>query len=892
LALSPGTRLGAYEVTAQIGVGGMGEVYRATDCNLKRSVAIKVMPASVAGDADRLARFQREAEVLAALNHPNIAAIYGLEKIVDVTALVMELVEGEDLSQRLARGAIPLDEALAIAAQVADALEAAHEQGIIHRDLKPANIKVRAEGTVKVLDFGLAKATAPAADPSLSPSMSPTMLSPALMSGVGVILGTAAYMAPEQARGKAVDRRADIWAFGAVLFEMLTGERAFDGEDISITLANVLKQDVRWDALPADVPTPIRRLLRRCLQKDPKKRLSAIGDARLDLEDAASNAADAPGSPTAAPGAASSRARALPWAVAAVAAMAAGFLGVTDLRQPASERAIVRTMIPPPEHAAFDFDNTVGPAVLSPNGRSVAFSARSADGRVQLWVRPLDAADARPIAGTDDASFPFWSSDSRSVGYFSSGRGRLERVDLAGGTPVVIARAGFVRGANWASDNTVLFDATDVCECIMEVSIAGGDPKPLVTRGNPRSPWMLPDGRHFLYHALKTRQIRVASRDGTSDKVVTDTTSNAIFSDGRLLFMRDDTLLAQPFDLSTLALTGAPVAAARGVHILLGDGRGVFSASETGSLLYQDGASDSATSLAWFDDTGKRLGVVGDMGAARNVRLSPDGRMVQIGLSDEEGHLDLWMIDLATRARRRVTFSREPDRVSPFAVWAPDGSALSYAIMRDGKYAVARSPVAGGAEHVLLTLPTDPTGRFDFPRVTAWTNDGATIFYSGDSGGGIWTLALSPGPTGARTTSLLVKDPDRAQNARLSPSQRWVAYQAALGSATVQGIFVEVFPGGGTRQQVAARGTLPVWSPDGKSFYYADDSTLTVVDVTEAEGTVRFGPPRRIMPIIVGRGFSYDVAKDGRILALTTSDLRAARPLTLVQNWTNAIKDR
>jgi len=376
------------------------------------------------------------------------------------------------------------------------------------------------------------------------------------------------------------------------------------------------------------------------------------------------------------------------------------------------------------------------------------------------------------------------------------------------------------------------------------------------------------------------------------DNVITEATSNAIFADGYLLFMRDDTLIAQSFDLSTLALTGSPAAVAHGVHSLLGEGRGVFSASETGLLLYQDGASGSATSLVWFDGAGKRLTSVGDMGTARNVRLSPDGRLVEIALADVEGHIDLWTIDLATSARRRITFLHEPDHVGPFAVWAPDGRALAYAVSRDGKYAVAQSPVTGGAEQILFTLPADPAGHVGFPRVTAWTNDGATLCYSGEHGGGVWTLALAAGPNGARTTAPVVTDPDRAQNARLSPSQRWVAYQATLGSGTVSGVFVEAFPGGGARQQVAARGTLPVWSTDGRSFYYADDNMLTVVDVTEAEGTLRFGTPRRVMPVIVGRGFSYDLAKDGRILALTTSELRAARPLTLVQNWTTAVKDR
>ena len=453
MSLAPGTRIGVYEIPAQIGAGGMGEVYRATDTKLKRPVAIKVLPASLAADRDRLARFQREAEVLASLNHPNIAQIHGLEETgpstgsgqAGITALVMELVEGDDLSQRVARGAIPIDEALPIAKQIAEALEAAHEQGIIHRDLKPANIKVRADGTVKVLDFGLAKAMDPS-PASATADNAATITSPAQMTGVGVILGTAAYMAPEQAKGRPVDRRADIWAFGAVLFEMLTGQRVFAGEGVSDTLANVLKTDPAWERLPADVPARIRQVLRSCLQRDAKQRLGDMQSVRLALEGAFETAAS-PATPTPT---ASSRGRLPRMAALAVIAALVAALAVPALRHLRE----APPPVPPEMRVEITTPLTDAPLqfALSPDGRSLVFVASGA-GAPRLWLRPLDDTEARPLAGTEGATFPFWSPDSRAIGFFAGGR--LLRLDVGGGAPQVLANAtGSNFGASWSADGS------------------------------------------------------------------------------------------------------------------------------------------------------------------------------------------------------------------------------------------------------------------------------------------------------------------------------------------------------------------------------------------------------------------------------------------------------
>ena len=576
LALTPGTRLGPYEIRSPLGAGGMGEVYRAHDGKLNRDVALKILPAAFADDPERLARFTREAQTLAALNHPNIAHIHGLEENGGVRTLVMELVEGEDLSQRIARGPIPLDDALAIARQIAEALEAAHEQGIIHRDLKPANIKLRADDVVKVLDFGLAKALEPGSgsgdggSPNLANS--PTITSPA-MTMRGMILGTAAYMAPEQAKGKPVDRRADIWAFGCVLYEMLASRRAFEGDDISTTLAAVLLKDPEWGALPASTSVALRRLLTRCLTKDPKARLRDIGEARIRIDELLGSAPDEAGAPVVTPAVSRWR-RVVPWAAAGVLALGSMLIGAVVARRSdgdmTSKAVPVTFAVAPPENTSFGGPpgggtGTATQVAVSPDGRNIAFVA-GAQAAYQIYLRPVASLAARAIPGTDGGTFPFWSPDSRFIGFFAGGK--LKRAPIAGGPAVVLCDAPFGRGGSWSRDNVILFAPGEVAnapgrETLWRVSSAGGLPA-VVTRINPanadtrhRWPHFLPDGRHFFYTEVfgapgtgaKPSTIRIGSLEpGEADVMLLQAESSAAYASGHLLFARDETLMAQPFN--------------------------------------------------------------------------------------------------------------------------------------------------------------------------------------------------------------------------------------------------------------------------------------------------------------------------------------------------------
>ena len=581
-----GTRIGVYDVVAKIGEGGMGAVYRATDTSLSRQVAVKVLPDAFASDAERLARFEREAKTLASLNHPHIAAIYGFEKSGGMHALVMELVEGDDLSVRIAAAhrlsptahGLPLDEALPIARQIAEALEAAHEQGIIHRDLKPANIKVRSDGTVKVLDFGLAKALDPGGGagqagragaeagvyrpdrpdrPGLPGLTSPTITSPAMLTGAGMILGTAAYMSPEQAKGRAVDRRADVWAFGVVLFEMLTGTRAFEGEGISETLARVLEREPDWSRLPSTLSPALRTYLVRCLEKDPRQRIRDIGDVRLALEGAFETAASQATPPTTA----SSRGR-WPWmaAFAVVAALIAA-LAVPALRH------LRETPPPPPPEMRLEITTPATDAplqfALSPDGRSLVFVA-SGDGASRLWLRPLDQGEARPLAGTEGGTAPFWSPDSRSIGFFAAAK--LLRLDTAGGAPQVLANtSGTGLGGSWSANGTILFAQQSTGSPLSRVATAGGDAV-AVTRLDPprqashRYPQFLPDGRHFLFYAAGTPDaagIYLGSLDGGAPTRLTAADSGGAFlPPNQVVFVRQGTLVARRLDLARGALIG------------------------------------------------------------------------------------------------------------------------------------------------------------------------------------------------------------------------------------------------------------------------------------------------------------------------------------------------
>jgi len=885
LALTPGTRLGVYQITAPIGEGGMGQVWRARDTKLDRDVAIKVLPEAFAHDADRLARFTREAKTLAALNHPNIAAIYGLEDGGGITALVMELVEGDDLSQRIARGAMPLDEALPIAKQIAEALEAAHEQGIIHRDLKPANIKVRADGTVKVLDFGLAKAIDANASSATADAMhSPTITSPA-MTQAGMILGTAAYMAPEQARGKTVDRRADIWAFGAVLFEMLSGTRAFRGEDVTDTIMSVISKEPDWSAVPAAAPPGLRRLLTRCLKKDAKTRLQAIGDARVQIDDLISGAPDDASRMTTATTTASSRGR-LPWMVATAAVAAMVAMATPTLRH-------LREVSPPapPEmrvEITTPATDTPQQFALSPDGRSLVFVG-SGDGLPRLWLRPLDQTEARPLAGTEGALNPFWSPDSASIGFFAAAE--LLRLDIAGGAPQVLATATPPgASASWSADGTILFPR-NVGESLWRIPATGGELAAVTRLDAPRqtshrAPQFLPDGRHFLFHVLGTPEVAgiyLGSLDGRAPTRLTAADSGGGFlPPDQVVYVRQGTLVARRLDLTGGELKGDPVTLADGVGV---DGflRGGFAVSGAGLVAYRTGGF-AARQLTWFDRTGKAVGVAGEPDANNPgfPELAPDDRRVAMRRT-AQGNDDVWLLDLVRGGMTRLTFNGDSDS-NP--VWSPDGMRIAFGAMRAGVYDLYLKPSNGsGAEERLVASPGNKAPQ-------DWSKDGRWLVYyelNPVTGRDLWALDMtSPG----RPPRVVANTPANELLAQFSPDGRWVAYQTNESGRFE--VVVKSFPdGGGTWQVSTAGGVAPRWRADGRELYFvARDAAMMAVPVTAAGTSFEAGAPVALFPTRIVNGGTvtqnraqYAVARDGRFLINQTVADAAAAPITLILNW-------
>ena len=899
--LSVGTRLGPYEVTAQIGEGGMGQVYRARDTKLDRDVAIKILPEAFAHDADRLARFQREAKTLASLNHPNIAHIHGLEESGGITALVMELVDGEDLSQKIeghrAKGSgLPLDEALPIAKQIADALEIAHAQGIIHRDLKPANIKVRADGTVKVLDFGLAKAIEGAGGAGRSGGTggedlanSPTLTTPA-MTMRGVILGTAAYMAPEQAKGKLVDRRADLWAFGVVVYEMLTGRRAFKGEDTADTIAAVINKEPDWTALPAGTPAPIRTVRRRCLEKDRKRRLDSAAAARLEIEEALMSPAVQTTQASAPARAASSRA---PWfalAVAAVAIIALAIPAVRHMRETPA-LAAVRFGVFPPESTTFSSSGAAVPTTqfaVSPDGTHLAFVATEAGGRPMVWIRPLDSMQAKILPGAEDAAYPFWSADCRFVGFFA--QGKLKKADLAGGPPQALADAPSLdtRGATWNRDGIIVFPSNSTSG-LMQVNANGGALAPAIPLRDGdisyRWPSFLPDGRHFLFYVrapAERRGVYVGSVGSTTMTRMLDTPFHAIYSAGYLLTARDRTLLAYPFDEKRLQVVGEPVQVAENVGGTSTQ-LAAFSLSAGGVLVHARGLTTSSR-LTWFDREGKATGHLTESGDYVNFRFSPDERRVAFSLVDPSTiTLDIWLMDVARGVPTRFTFDPLNDTAP---VWSPDGTRIVFRSDRAGGNLMFEKAATGGETERLLT----PFAA-QFP--SDWS-DGKYILY------------YSPFPVTQYDVMLLPQFGDRKPipfeqstfmevAGRFSPDGRHIAY-ASDESGRFE-IYVQPFPPSGSKWRVSNNGGFePRWSRDGKElFYLALDGTLTAVPLN-ASATFDSGHPQPLFQTRVpflGSVYrsQYEVVGDGRRFLVNTLDDGAGfSPITVVLNWTAGLK--
>ncbi len=858
MTLTPGTQLGPYEITARIGVGGMGEVYRATDTNLKRSVAIKVLPEPVAADRERLARFQREAEVLASLNHANIAAIYGLERSDGATALVMELVEGPTLADRIAQGPIPIDEALSIAKQIAEALEAAHEQGIVHRDLKPANIKLRPDGMVKVLDFGLAKALEPMAA-RVDATASPTITSPA-MTGVGTLLGTAAYMSPEQARGKAVDKRSDIWAFGCVLYEMLTSQPLFAGQSVSDTISHVLTRAPDWTR----VPTLFHTLLRSCLERDRDRRLRDIGDAWLLLD----RPVDARPSR-----------RVVPWTAALVAAVAAA------IAMPAWWFAIGRNPTPltsvrlAVELGRDAFLDTAFPvAILSPDGIRVVFVSTSPDGMSRLSTRRLDESEATPLPGTDGAYAQFFSPDGQWIGFFAGGK--LMKTRLDGGAPIVLCDAPAGRGASWGDDGRIVA-ALDSRSGLSIVSASGGSVSQATELGagelSHRAPQILPGGRAVLFTVgsvpgnYEAASIAVASLENNPERAKTIILANVgmaarYLPTGHLVYVRNGTLYAVPLDVERLEVRGSATPVLEEVSHEVGFGFAQLDFSQNGTALYRTGALSGRTVVQWLYRDGKLESLWSQPAFYQFPRLSPDGRRLASVLA-EGASADIWVFDWQRGSTTRLSAG---SGVNTHPIWSPDGQYVVF--QSTGQLFWTRGD--GGEKPQPLTKTTNVA----FP--SSFSPDGNRLLYfelNPDGG----SLIVSMPVDGSSGQLRAVGQPEVFRRVSsttpvpaFSPDGRWVAYASA--ESGVYEVYVRAFPDGGRQWPISiGGGNFPTWSHTGKElFYRTEDQSLMVTTFTAAGDTFIASRPQRWSSArLFNTGFvqNFDPAPDARRFAVLMS---------------------
>jgi eukaryotic-like serine/threonine-protein kinase len=867
--MSPPSTIAHYRITSKLGEGGMGAVYRATDSKLNREVAIKVLPAALASDAQYLARFEREAQVLASLNHPNIAAIYGIEQ----GAIVMELVDGSE-----PKGPLPLDTVIEYARQIAAGLEAAHEKGIVHRDLKPANIKVTPEGVVKLLDFGLAKATEAPAAAAASATMSPTLS--LAMTQAGMILGTAAYMSPEQARGKTVDRRADIWAFGVVLYEMLTGTMLFGGgETVSDSLAAVLTREPDFNLLPKDTPQRLSRLLDLCLRKDPKQRLRDIGDARLMLDEADS----------APPPAATAPRRAwLPWAVAAAAVAAAGAAWLRP--KPVDSGTVsARFQLSLPAGTVLPRAGAAPNAVPSPDGRSLAFIASDSSGNNQLWVRPMGSVSAHRLDKAENASLPFWSPDGQFIAFFADQK--LKKIAVSGGLPQTVCeipgstatRSGG-DGGTWSRDGVIVF-AGSGSKPLMRVSAQGGQPAPVTSleqTGDADHHWpqFLPDGRHFLYFAgakdPAKSGIYVQELSSSQRVLVMRSLLRAAWAQpGYLLFVRDGTLFAQRMNSRSFQLEGEPLTIAEDVSANESNGRAAFSVSETGVLAYRGAQTSRTMQLTWSDRQGKVLGEVGQPGEYLYMELSPDEKSVALAIGPRRKS-DVWIMELSSGTLTRMTRDQRSSSLQ-LGAWSPDSRRL------------AINRVTGGIQE--LVVASGKTTPLDADlQVETWAPDGDSLLCVDRALQHLFALPLGNGAK----PKLLLETPARIRDLSLSPDGRFLAYSAS--DAGPSEIFVASFPSFAEKRQISSGGSnarVPVWRRDGKElFFQTGRSRMWSVDI-KTGSKIEAGVPKELL--LDGKSLrlnSFAVTSDGqKFLSMQATDKTPpAQEVMVILNWAEDLK--
>jgi Tol biopolymer transport system component len=884
MALSTGTRFGSYEIISPLGAGGMGEVYRARDTKLNREVALKLVLPAFAMDVDRLARFRREAQVLASLNHPHIGAIYGLEESNGIQTLVLELVDGETLAERIRREPVAVPEALTIARQIIDALDAAHERGIVHRDLKPENIKISTNGEVKVLDFGLAKPGVEVA--GSSPADSPTTIGPT----AATLLGTAPYMSPEQARGKAVDKRADVWAFGCVLYEMLTGHRAFSGQTTFDAIASVLEREPDWSKLPGSTPTSIRRLLARCLEKDPRRRLRDIADAGFDLDDEPL----APRAPVV-----SGPVKWVPLGIAAtVGAGIAGlaFVGLLRPRAAAEPPRQMHLTLSAPVDQALE----LSPAVPSPDGTRIAFVARQASGERALWIRRLDSARLQRITGSEGASgAPLWSPDGRFVAFFA--RGNLKKADPSTDSTVNICPMQANLGATWNADNVIVLAPVNRT-VLHRVPADGGALQPITKldasrrENSHRFPQFLPDGRHFLFTArsdvLENNIIYVGSLDSPDVRPLVAAQSNGLYAPpGYLLFAQEGTLMARRFDPRTLELSGEKITIATHIAHARPSSSAIFAVSADGTVLTYIPEVNRLGRLTWFDRKGAAVRTIGPETEYTEIRIAPDERQASVVIPDAaSGNRDIWLVEFAGGSLRRVTSHPATDWQS---AWAPDSRQIAFASDRDGKSSVYRKTIDDETEEVLLRMPD--TGVF--PK--DWSRDGRFIILFVEVGigsGDIWALPLA----GDRKPFPVLQTSFRENEPRLSPDGRWIAYES--NESGVDEIYVKPLTGPGKRRLSTEGGHSPRWRRDGRELFYTTDTgEVMSVAINGTDALVPASPPTRLFRpcpttstarlASLQPGLTFDSAADGRQFLLSCAGPDATpSSVGVMVHWSAALK--
>ncbi len=887
MQMKPGTVLGPYTVVGPIGAGGMGEVYKAHDGKLDRDVALKVLPESFAMDADRVARFAREAKTLAALNHPNIAHIHGLEESPStgaghggLHALVMEFVDGEDLSLRIARGAIPLDEALPIAKQIAEALEAAHEQGIVHRDLKPANIKVRADGTVKVLDFGLAKAFDPASSSNSEVMNSPTLTAHATQ--MGVIMGTAAYMSPEQAKGRAVDKRADIWAFGVVLYEMLSGHRGYEAEDISDTLAAVLTREVDWTQLPATIPPRLAGLLRDCLVRDPKQRLRDMGEARRVLDQLITGVSPsvmmaAPTSGITMPVPPPVWRRALPWVIAGIA---------TAVAMGASWRLLsVTTVTSPVTRSRVSFKEVTGLIAVSRDGSKIVYTRAAGSQGFHLELRHTDQFDGVPLPGTDGGIAAVFSPAGDWIAY-STADNKIKKTQSIGGPSITLTDGSFFKGATWGDDDTIVFSGA---QGLMRVPASGGTPEPLTTVNKDKGetghirPQFLPGRRQLLFtvvYASADSQFAVLDLKKGGYQTVAKSGDNGRYAEsGHLLRMRAGTLFALPFDLDRLKPAGPEAPVIEGVSAI-GPiaGTADYDVSQAGLLVYSESLSQGGTTITWRDRHGAESPLAGQTSRAWGTgSLSPDGRrMANAIIADKDS--DIWVVELARGTPTRLTFGGANDH----PIWTPDGRTIAYSGNKDGKAGLYKVPADGSGQPQLIFATAESVP-------TSFTPDGKTLLFTQPGPGGRTRIMVLPLDTATPSPRPLRDSSANDLDAQVSPDGRWVAFTSTESGHSQ--IYVLPFPGPGAKTEISSEGGVrPRWSANGRELFFWDTNggNSTLLSAAMQLSPFSAAPPQKLFTAFSGT--TWGVAPDAQHFLVES--VQSGAVFVTVTNWFDELRRR